>query len=143
MLVVSRLAGFGRHVLGDRAFGVQGSFAAGVDALSGFFDVGAGCFQADHIGDDQFVGVALLFRQRRAGLNALGGIRNGAIQRGPSGSQTERRDHHARVTEDQLRLHRPWPSTPPTSRSASTYTSLRASAEVLLRRMPCLSSGLS
>jgi hypothetical protein len=31
------VAGFGRHVLGDCAFGVQAAFA-GVDALRGLFD---------------------------------------------------------------------------------------------------------
>ena len=36
---------------------------------------------------------------------------------------------------------RPWPSTPPTRASASTCTSSRNSAAVLLSRIPCLSSG--
>ena len=48
--------------------------------------------------------VALLFRERRAGLNALGGIRNRAIERGPSGAEAEGRHHQARVAEHRLRL---------------------------------------
>ena len=50
------------------------------------------------------MGVSLLFRERRSGLDALGGIRNGAIERGPAGPQAERRDHQARVAEHGLRL---------------------------------------
>ena len=38
-------------------------------------------------------------------MNALGGIRNGAIERRPSGAQPESRDHHAGVAEDHLRLN--------------------------------------
>ena len=56
-----RIAGLGRHVLGDGAFGVQASFDAGVDALGGLFDVGAGCLQPRHVRHDQLVGVSLLF----------------------------------------------------------------------------------
>ncbi len=38
-------------------------------------------------GHDQLVRVSLLFRERRSRLNALGGIRNRAIERGPSGPE--------------------------------------------------------
>ena len=51
------------------------------------------------------MGVSLLFGERRTRLNALGGIRNRAIQRRPSCAQSERRDHQARVAEDGLRLN--------------------------------------
>ena len=71
----------------------------------GLFDEGATGFQPHDMGHDQLVGVALLLRERRAALNALGGVRNGAIQRRPSGAQSKGRDHHARVTEDHLRLN--------------------------------------
>ena len=99
------IPGFGRHVLGDGAFGVQSCLRSGVDALGGFFDVGAGGFQPHHVGHDQLVGVSLLLGERRAGLNALGGVRNGAIEGSPSAPKAERRDHQARVAEDRLRLN--------------------------------------
>ena len=76
----------------------------GVDALGRLFDVGAAGFQSSHVGHDQLVGVALLFGERRSGLNALGRIRNGAIERGPPAAQAERRHHQARVAEHGLRL---------------------------------------
>ena len=50
------------------------------------------------------MGVSLLFRERRSGLNTLGGIGNRAIERGPSAAKTKRRHHQARVTEHGLRL---------------------------------------
>ena len=56
------------------------------------------------MGHDQLVGVALLLRQRRSALNALRRIWNGAIQRGPAGTKSKSRDHHAGIAEHQLRL---------------------------------------
>ena len=70
----------------------------------GFFDVGAGCFQASDVGHDQLVGISLFLRERRSGLDALGGVGNRAIKRSPSCSKAERRDHQARVAKDSLRL---------------------------------------
>ena len=98
------ISGLGGHVLRDRAFGVQGAFA-GVDALGGLFNVGTRGFESRHVGHDQLVRIALLFRERRSGLNALGGIRNGAIESGPSRAQTERRHHQAGIAEYRLRLN--------------------------------------
>ena len=99
-----RIAGFGRHVLGDRALGVQAAFGAGVDALRGFFDVGASRFQPHHVGHDQLVGVSLLFRERRSAWMTLGGVGNCSIERGPSCAQSECCHHQARITEHGLRL---------------------------------------
>src|SRR5215472_143522 len=48
--------------------------------------------------------VPLFLRERRPSLDALGGIRNGAVERGPSGPEAERRYHQARVAEHRLRL---------------------------------------
>ena len=76
----------------------------GVDALGGLFDVSAASLQARHVRHDQLVRVSLFFRERRPGLDALGGIGNRAIERGPSGSQAKRRHHQARVAEHGLRL---------------------------------------
>ena len=98
-----QVAGLGRHVLGDGAFGVQAAFA-GVDALGGLFNVGAAGLQPRDVRHDQLVRVSLFFRERRAGLDALGGIRNRAIERGPSGAEAEGRHHQARVAEYGLRL---------------------------------------
>jgi hypothetical protein len=53
------------------------------------------------------VGVALLLRERRAALDSLGGIGDCAVQRGPTGAQSEGRHHNPRVTEDQLSLDEP------------------------------------
>ena len=68
------------------------------------FDEGAPGFQSHDVGHDQLVGVSLLFRERRSGLNALGGVRNRAIERGPARAQAEGRHHQAGVAEDRLRL---------------------------------------
>ena len=48
--------------------------------------------------------VSLLFRERRSGLDTLGGVRNGPVERGPSSAQAKRCDHQARITEHGLRL---------------------------------------
>jgi hypothetical protein len=55
--------------LATAPFGLQ-VFAA-VQPLGGPLDVGARCFEAHGVGDDQLVGVALLFAERRAALDAL------------------------------------------------------------------------
>ena len=56
---------------------------------------------------DQLVRVALFLRERRAALDALGGIRNGAVERRPTAAESEGRHHQARVAEYLLRLNQP------------------------------------
>src|SRR5208283_1862606 len=101
------IAGFGCHVLRDRTLGVQTALHAAVDALRGFFDVGAGSFQADYVRHDQLVRVPLLFRKRSASLNAFGGVGNCPVERGPSRAQSKRGHHQPRVTEHGLCLIQP------------------------------------
>ena len=64
-------------------------------------------FQPRHVRHDQLVRVALLLGQRRAGLDALGGVGDRAVERGPSGAEPERRHHQPRVAEHLLRLDEP------------------------------------
>jgi hypothetical protein len=97
---VAALAG---EVLGDRAFGIEAALAA-VDPLGGLLDIGTRGLQPDDVRHDQLVGVALLLRQRRAGLDALGGVGNGAVETGPAAAQAEGGDHQPGVAEDRLGL---------------------------------------
>ena len=48
-----------------------------------------GPVEASHVRNNQLVGIALLFGERGSCLNALQRIGDGAIQRGPSGTQAE------------------------------------------------------
>ena len=98
------IAGFGRHVLCDRTLGVEAAFNSGVDAFRCLFDIGARGFQSRDVRHDEFVRVSLCLRERRTRLNALDGIRNGAIECGPSSAQPKGRHHQARVAEHGLRL---------------------------------------
>ena len=56
------------------------------------------------MGHQKFVGVSLLLRERRSGLDAFGGIWNCPIERGPARSEAEGGNHQAGITEDRLRL---------------------------------------
>src|SRR5579864_377999 len=101
--VGSLVSSFGRHVLRDGAFGIQTAFS-GIGAFGRLLDISAGCFQSRHVWHDQLVRVTLLLRERRSGLNALGGIGNRPIERCPSPTKTEGCHHQAGVTEDGLGL---------------------------------------
>ena len=100
------LPGLGGHVLGDGALGVEQAVVA-VDVLGGLLDVGASRLQPGGVRDDQLVGVALLLGERAAGLDALGGVRDGPVERGPTGAEPEGGDHQAGVAEDLLGLDEP------------------------------------
>ena len=78
-----------------------------VDALGRLLDVGAGRLEPDRVGDDQLVGVALLLRQRAAGLDALGRVRDGPVECRPTGAEPEGGHHQPRVAEHLLGLHEP------------------------------------
>ena len=100
----SGIAGLGCHVFSNRPFGVEAAFVAGIDALRRLLYIGAGGLEAHGMRHDQLVRVALLFREWPSSLDALGGIRNGAIKRRPSRAQPKGRHHQPGVAEDRLRL---------------------------------------
>ena len=59
------------------------------------------------MGDHELVGVPLLLGQRTARLHALGRVRDGPVERGPTGAEAEGGDHQPRVAEHLLGLDQP------------------------------------
>ena len=105
---IARLSG---DQLGDRTLGAQVAFS-GVDATRHLFDVGAGDLEAHGVGHEQFVGECLLVDERRAGLHALLGIADGALQGGHPPAQAKRGDHQPRKAEHLLGLDHSLPFHP-------------------------------
>ncbi len=97
------VAGLAGQVLRDGSLGDELGLA-GVEPLGRLLDVRAAGFEPHGVGHDQLVGVALLLRQRRAALDALGGVGDGAIEGRPAGAEAEGRHHETRVAEDGQRL---------------------------------------
>ena len=135
------VAGLRREVLGDRALGAQRALA-GVDPRGGLLDRSA---SRPRDGPRAARSACACSPASRTADRRPGSARanTGSLDRGPPSPRRARTPRPSAVcsrTPPAPGLS-PWPSTPPTTRSIGTRTSSRNSAAVLLKRMPCLSSG--